>query len=322
MYVIIAHGVDGLFGGKLDPFAELVVGDGSVWKHVTSVKNDLGNKVQWALDVSKVVSVQDIQRGKLMLFAKDSNAKTADKVIGSAVVGMGTIFSNLDEWVDVEGQLLATDNYKSYGQFAMRIRYRVSPLPSDNEQLHEIEQLVEPLSETRSPAVQVVTDAVYLNRPPSPEVVRYVHDLLQASVCSVEAELQESLVVDEPIVICDDTDLESADIVEPFVIGRDDAVHDKEADSAVGIAPYEPENIAVDPSGGNFCDKSMSPPPDDTQALCLSLAEPPNPSSAPPTPIRVIEAKPSLDGFLEISNLNLTNLKNTGIFLAINAFLR
>jgi hypothetical protein len=227
---VLMFAAEGLFGGKVDPLAEMIVGDGAVWKHVTSVKKSADSKAQWALSASQVVSVRDIQKGQFVLYAKDSSAKTANKVIGRAVISLSSVFTNLDEWVDLEGQLMAPDSYKSFGQFAIRVRYRISPLPADEKAEDESGE-DHRVSEERDAGPEVAVAAggsgdlegllrveEYTERPPSPEVVRYVHDLLETSVRVVEQGIEdEEEEVEDSCAkntrsLLDEPDIKSVDI--------------------------------------------------------------------------------------------------------------
>jgi hypothetical protein len=114
---------EGFFGGKQDPYAEMVIGDGSVWKHVTDVQQDGGKKADWPLDVSGKISVQEVKEGMFTLRAKDEDP-AKDKVIGKAGVDMGPLFAAANEWVDLEGDLAYKEELA--GHYVIRMRYRTN----------------------------------------------------------------------------------------------------------------------------------------------------------------------------------------------------
>ena len=121
--------IGGLFGVRLDPYGEMVVGDGSAWSHLTEVKDDAGLKAQWSPNATGRVSVADIKARLFKLRVYDKNrAGGVDKLIGASEVDMKSVLANIDEWVDVDGDL--TDGKKSSGRYVIRVRYRNQPLLS------------------------------------------------------------------------------------------------------------------------------------------------------------------------------------------------
>jgi hypothetical protein len=365
---VLMFATEGLFGGKVDPFAEMIVGDGAVWKHVTPVKKSADSKAQWALNASQVVSVHDIQKGQFVLYAKDSSAKTANKVIGRAVISLSSVFSNLDEWVDLEGQLMAPDSHKSFGQFAIRVRYRISPLPADEEATEEESAEDRGVSEERDagPEVAVAEGSSddregllrveeYTERPPSPEVVRYVHDLLESSVRVVEQEIEEKDEEEEESCakktsLLDEPDIKSVDITGPSLEKPDIHYNDPtpQQEKAKQVLPAEIAMVAPKESKPTSSPAPTSAPMPAATTTAAPLNAPLTEAVAPKQPASVAEtgtapgprtspsphtpepspkptakpepAEPDTDGFLEISNLNLTNLKNTGDIFAAALF--
>ena len=160
---------EGFFGGKQDPYGEMIVGDGSIWKHVTDVQQDAGVKANWSIDASTKITIKDLKEGMFTVRAKDEDPKT-DKVIGKAAVDLSPVLSSLNEWVDVEGDLAYKESLA--GHYAIRMRYRtvdkahtadvsaVSSLAHDESQPVDSQLVENAVSERDATADDIAADTV------------------------------------------------------------------------------------------------------------------------------------------------------------------
>lgn len=120
--VTLFYHVEGLLSGKQDPFVELIVGDGTVWKYVSDVKENSGVRASWNLNISERMELSALKEGMLTLRVMDRDPNK-DKLIGRSAVDLQALFTGLDEWVEIEG-ILVDANQQMAGEYILRMRYR------------------------------------------------------------------------------------------------------------------------------------------------------------------------------------------------------
>ena len=118
--------IEGFFGGKQDPYAVLKVGDGSVWKYKTEVREDGGSYALFRPHFSQSISASDILSGRFTIKALDKD-DSKDKNIGKADIDLTDIVSSPIRWVDFKGDLLEKE--KSTVSYIVRVRFRTEEIP-------------------------------------------------------------------------------------------------------------------------------------------------------------------------------------------------
>mmetsp|Transcript_12021 Transcript_12021/g.18164 ORF Transcript_12021/g.18164 Transcript_12021/m.18164 type:complete len:414 (-) Transcript_12021:39-1280(-) len=131
--------IEGTDDGPLNLYAELLVGDGSQWKHTTGLLENVTTKASWPSHTTGPVKQKQVLQGSILLRLK-RRYESGDSLVGVTVVSDGIeIFSNENDWTKLRGSLVNSEGSFT-GQYEITAKFRFpSNPPSFPDSLHETE---------------------------------------------------------------------------------------------------------------------------------------------------------------------------------------
>jgi hypothetical protein len=111
-------------------YVELQVGDGSVWKRESEVRENVASEASWpSMNIFGHLDRALLASEVLTITVRDNEPDKFDKIIGMASVRLSQLENRVGDWVDVSGELHRNvgqalhEDKKPDGRFVITVKY-------------------------------------------------------------------------------------------------------------------------------------------------------------------------------------------------------